>query len=563
MNYKVHFLPADVTAEVLEETTILEAARNAGVHIDAPCGGMGTCGKCKVRITEGSEPGVVLACQERIEEDLTVNTLLNGRPVEKILTEGIGRKADPDPGISPEKIAAEQGRTEETGILRRFFLMAFDIGTTTVVGYLLDGRSGALLETVSRVNPQRDFGADVITRANYVLENGEEGGRKLRECIVSALNDLILEAAEKAGISREEILQAAIVGNTCMHHLFLGISPDSLVHAPYVPAVKKALELSPEETGLHIHPQGKVLMLPNIAGFVGGDTVGCMLALAFDRLTKMTLMVDIGTNGEMVLGNWKKMLTTSTAAGPAFEGAKIECGMRGSEGAVSHFREKEDGSGIELEIVGRGTYDLDEAEKNLRSKAAGICGSGLIDVVAFFVRHGIITEMGAFRDTEDLTDPLALRYRDRIFIHDGQPAFRITEKSGRFPEVYVSQKDVREVQLAKGAIAAGIEILSDKLGIQTSDIEQVYLAGAFGNYMDPASACEIGLIPYELRDRIRGIGNAAGEGAKLAVLSRKEFAYAERLADETEFVELATEKSFQDVYVDQLMFDRACGDDEE
>ncbi|MDO4621340.1 MAG: ASKHA domain-containing protein [Eubacteriales bacterium] len=532
--YTVRFQPQNKTVEVEAGVTILEAERLAGLEPDAPCGGQGKCGKCKVNILQGKKQGEVLSCQTPVDSDLVVDTMSQEK-VHQILTGGSSRQVLFAPGVSRDK---------------PFWLMAFDIGTTTVVGYLLDGTEGKQILTVSRMNPQHEFGADVISRANYVLEEGEKGGQEMRACIVKALNALIGEACAKVGLDRSDILQVSIVGNTCMHHLLLGISPDSLVHAPYIPAVKKGMLLKPEEVGLQMAEDGTVVLLPNIAGFVGADTVGCMLAVAFDQLEMQTLMIDIGTNGELVMGNKTKMVTTSTAAGPAFEGAKIECGMRGSSGAISHLKEKEDG--IELEIV-------DEV------KPVGICGSGLIDVVAFLIRHGFVNCYGGFRDREDIeedADPLAIKELDRLIEVHGQPAFLLipAEETQFGTAIYLTQKDLREVQLAKGAIAAGIEIMADKLGISIEDIQQVFLAGAFGTYMDAESACEIGLIPYELKERILPIGNAAGEGAKLAVINRNEYDYACRMSEEVDFIELATESCFQDVFVDQLEFQRAVED---
>lgn len=590
--YRICFRPQNKEIEVDAGTTILEAERMAGLEPDAPCGGNGKCGKCKVDIVKGKKTGVVLACQTWIDSSMTVDTMYQEK-VRKILSDGLTRTVPVEPGVFPgeDKKPGKDGESGQGGV--PFCLMAFDIGTTTVVGYLLDGRTGRTMSVASRMNPQHAFGADVISRANYVLEHGEEGGRELRACIVKAMNGLIREAAEKAGVSPEDILQTAVVGNTCMHHLFLGISPDSLVYAPYVPAVRRGMILTAEETGLRFGPccvkeekdgkissfelekeisanegsdkeflisrdmrraekayekQGVVLLLPNIAGFVGADTIGCMVSASFDRLEELTLMVDIGTNGEMVLGDRRKMLTTSTAAGPAFEGAKIECGMRGADGAVSHLRESDDG--FSLEIVGD-------------AKPVGICGSGLIDTLAFLIRHGFINNYGAFRDPEDLEDPLAQKLNNRMITVHGQPAFLLVSgaESATGDDIYLTQKDVREVQLAKGAIAAGIQILTEKLGKKTGDIRQVLLAGAFGNYMDSGSACEIGMIPYELHDRIKAVGNAAGEGAKLATVNRGEFEYACRLSEETEFIELASESSFQDVFVDKLEFERAVEDE--
>ena len=529
--YKVTFLPQKITVEVPEGTMILEAEQQAGLEPDAPCGGQGKCGKCRVNIAEGKKTGVVLACVTPVDSDMKIDTMFMEK-MQQILTGGMSREVPTEPGI---------GRPE--GDDRPFYMVAFDIGTTTVVGYLLHGGNGEVFGVASMMNPQHQFGADVISRSNYVLEN-EDGGKKMREVIVKALNQMIGQLCKDAGITREDVLQVSIVGNTCMHHLFLGISPQSLVLAPYIPAVKDGMIRRPEEVGIDIAAEGDVVILPNIAGFVGADTVGCMLAVAFDELEPMTLMIDIGTNGELVMGNKNKMVTTSTAAGPAFEGAKIECGMRGSKGAISHL-EVVDGH-IKLGIV-------DDA------KAVGICGSGLIDILAYMIRHGIVDTYGGFMDADELEDPVAVAESWRLQEKDGQPVYILVkgEDAANGSDIYLSQKDIREVQLAKGAIAAGIEIMAEKLGIESSQIDQVFLAGAFGNYMDEKNACEIGLIPYALIDRIRPIGNAAGEGSKLACMNRGQYDYACEMAKKAEFIELATEPQFQDVFVDQLEFDRA------
>ena len=528
-----HLKNKEVTVE--EGTTILEAERLAGLEPDAPCGGAGKCGKCKVNIEKGKRTGVVLACQEKVESDLVVDLMVN-EGVHRILEGGMERQVELDPQIA-----------WKDGSDRPFYLMAFDIGTTTVVGYLLDGGTGNVLQTVSRMNPQHAFGGDVISRANYVLEHGDAGQKEMRKVIVDALNGLLAEAARDQGISVEEILQASVVGNTCMHHLFYGVSPQSLVLAPYVPAIREGMILTPERAGLKIAKEGRVFLLPNIAGFVGADTVACMLATAFDTITQPSLMIDIGTNGELVMTNGTRMVTTSTAAGPAFEGAKIECGMRGSDGAISHLKETEDG--FELEIVGN-------------TKAVGICGSGLLDILAYLIRRGFVNSYGGFRDEDDLEDPAAIAQKDRLVQIGGQKAFLLIpgSETANGADIYLSQKDIREVQLAKGAIAAGIEIMAGKLGIEPADLQAVYLAGAFGNYMDAGSACEIGMIPYELKERIHPIGNAAGEGAKLAVKNFGQYEYACRLSEMADFIELANESIFQDTFVDHLEFERAPED---
>ena len=470
MKYTVTFQPGGAAIAVEPGTTVLSAMIGAGLRPDAPCGGKGTCGKCRV-ILDGQE---VLACQTRVDRDMAVFT--GDKAEVKILTEGLKAAVNPD-------------GTDD-------YVLAFDIGTTTVVAYLLDGRTGALLAQGSCVNPQGQFGADVISRIQYALK---EGGQAVSGCIRDAMAELTKDTARRAGISPERITAAAVVGNTAMHHLLLGIDPKPLVTPPYMPAVSEAME------------RGGARILPNIAGFVGGDTVGCMVSTRFDRQEEWTLLIDIGTNGEMVLGNRERRIACSTAAGPAFEGAKISCGMRGAEGAVDHVT-LENGE-IRCHVMGDGL-------------PKGLCGSGLLDLVAVLLELGIITESGRMP----------------------QKAYTLCEN------VTLTQKDVREVQLAKAAIRAGIELLAEKMGIRVSEIRRVYLAGAFGNYMNPASACRIGMIPPVLLDRIVPIGNAAGEGAKLCALSRAEFEYSRKLAKETEFLELASLPQFQDRYVDALEF---------
>ena len=473
MQYTVTFLPDNIAVTVDAGTDLLQAQILAGLRPDAPCGGRGTCGKCRVTV-EGKE---VLSCQTPVDRDMTVHT--QAAAAVKILTGGLAAEVRPDGAHD--------------------YVLAFDIGTTTVVCYLLDGKTGALLSQSSTMNPQAQYGADVISRIQHVLEN--QGAEALKGCVQQALRALTADVAAQAGIAPEQITAAAIVGNTAMHHLLLGIDPSPLVIPPYMPNVFEALE------------KDIARILPNIAGFVGGDTVGCMVATRFDTLEDLTLMIDIGTNGEMVLGNRERRIACSTAAGPAFEGAKISCGMRGAAGAVDHVW-AENGE-VKYSVIGGG-------------KAVGLCGSGLLDLIAVLLDLEIIDETGYLEDSE--------------YTLAGTP-------------VVLTQKDVREVQLAKAAIRAGIELLAAQLGIAIEQIQKVYLAGAFGNYLNPASACRIGMIPPVLLDRIQPIGNAAGEGAKLCALSREEFEYSKQLAANTEFLELASLPEFQDCYVDALEFE--------
>ena len=577
----VKFVREGIEIEVNAGMSVLEAEIRAGLRPDAPCGGLGKCGKCLVKINGE----VVKACQVRIGEGETcVVETLDRAGNEKILTDGFNREVVFEPGLRMAQVELEKAKTGEKrsdwqrlldtlaetdgevepgqmevdlklagelyGMRRdsdewyviysrrrilemrkeagRRCLAAFDIGTTTIAGYLLDGADGRTLAVESRMNPQAQYGADVIMRANYALEHGTEA---LSMCVRKAVNEMLGSLAEDAGIRREDVFQVCVVGNTCMHHLFLGISPASLVHAPYTPAVSERLVLNAGDYGLAVQERAELIMLSDIAGYVGADTCGCLLAIRQDQQEEISLMIDIGTNGEIVLGNSKRRIACSTAAGPAFEGAKIACGMRGAEGAIEHAHLEE--GRLVCKVIGDG-------------KPTGICGSGLIDIIAGLLEAGVIDETGRLME-----GPRVVQIDDNT-----KTAYLLAgpSESGNGKPVYLSQKDIREVQLAKGAIAAGIALLAEQMGITLEQIEQVYIAGAFGNYMDPAGACRIGMLPGILKDRIIPVGNAAGEGAKLALLNNEELERAERLARHTEFLELAALPEFQDEFVDQLEF---------
>lgn len=482
MNHKVVFLPQNISITVADNTTVLQAQISAGLYPDAPCGGKGTCGKCKVEI----EKEVLLACQTPVQKDMVVR--LPDQEAPEILTGGISNQVCADASHK--------------------YVVAFDIGTTTLVGFLLDGKSGSLLGSASSVNPQTQYGADVITRIETALSRSKP---VVRCSVIRALRKLLWQMASEQGIGTDQISLVTIVGNTAMHHLMLGIDPSPLVRPPYMPSVSDAMEI-PVDDLLPIDPDGMLRILPNIAGFVGGDTVSCMVAADFGKRKDLTLMIDIGTNGEMVLGNCDRRIACSTAAGPAFEGAKITQGMRGSPGAIDRVWLKDDK--LYYHIIGR-------------PEASGICGSGLLDLIACLLDLGIIDESG-YLQNKKYTLPRS--------------------------KVRLTQSDVREVQLAKAAIRAGIELMCEALGVKPADIQTVLLAGAFGNYMDPKSACRIGMIPPILLDRITPIGNAAGEGAKLCAVNRDIYEYAKELAAKTEFLELATLPEFQDRFVDALEF---------
>ena len=571
----VKFVRENIEIEMEDGASVLEAEIRAGLRPDAPCGGLGKCGKCLVKINGE----VVKACQVRISEGETcVVETLDRAGNEKILTDGFNREVVFEPGLRMVQVELEKARPGEKrsdwqrlldelaemdsdvepermevdlklagelyGMRRdsddwyviysgrrilemrkqagRRCLAAFDIGTTTIAGYLLDSEDGRMLAVESRMNPQAQYGADVIMRANYALEHGTD---VLSRCIREAVNEMLGVLAGDAGISREDIFQVCIVGNTCMHHLFLGISPASLVHAPYTPAVSERLVLNAGDYGLDVQRKAELIMLPDIAGYVGADTCGCLLALRQDQKDEISLMIDIGTNGEMVLGNRNRLVTCSTAAGPAFEGAKIECGMRGAAGAVDHVKYE------------NGKWDYTTVGNQ---PAVGLCGSGLIDLVAGLLDAGMLDENGALSSGQEK-----------------QGVFMLVplEQAGNERGVYLTQKDIGEVQLAKAAIAAGIQMLMKRLGITEEEIWSVYIAGAFGNYMDPVSAGKIGLLPAALVKKVKPVGNAAGEGAKIALVNEREMLEMDELVGKIDFVELAASGDFQDYFIDELGFE--------
>ena len=591
---KVVFQPSG--AELIAEPgmTIMQALHRAGLNIDAPCGGNGTCKKCKVKVTDADGQRTVLACQTVITGDMTVDISREDEG-HRILMGGITREVAATPSVSVRTIqvprpsttdlrscwlrvcaAAEEAAGLPAGTIRPNLLaisnlyqtleaneykvdailcdgallavqpvgspvlgLAYDIGTTTIACYLLDLRSGKQLSQSSMLNPQTTFGGDVIMRMKYSVENGLE---ELTDCVRKALNALAAKSAASAKQKLKDVYLVTVVGNTCMHHLFMGISPASLAYAPYTAAVTEPIQSEAVNFGFSIHPAAKLFMLPNIAGFVGADTVGAALAASMDDKDKLTLLIDIGTNGEMVLGTKEHLVACSTAAGPAFEGALISCGMRGAEGAIDHVKLLN--GKFEYTVIGGG-------------KPIGICGSGLIDLLSELVRVGLVESGGRMIDDDEVeADPACKPYAGFMETKNGFRAFRMAsaEESGTGEALYFTQKDVREVQLAKGAMAAGIQMMCRHLGVTVEEITSVMIAGAFGSYMSPVSACGIGLIPPQLGDRVMAIGNAAGEGSKLCALSIDEYRRAATLAKGMDYLELAADPAFQDVFVDELEF---------
>jgi len=530
-HYTVTFQPDGTIISIHSGATILEAAEQAGIILNSVCGGAGTCGKCAVSVGGGAKQ--VLGCQYKIESDLTVIINSDSRFFEaKILQHGIDRQVKAAPSILEKKpeLAKTAGKV---------FGAALDIGTSTLVAKLIDMSDGRCAATAATENPQIRFGDDVISRIAYAETEG--GLDELNKVLIKSINLLIGRLCEKGGIKRSDIYEVTAAGNTAMSHIFLKFPVRSLGQAPYEAYCLEAQDRGAKEMGLEINPAGSVHTIENIAGFVGSDTTAVALAVGMEKMDKMTLVVDIGTNGELILGTKAKMFAASCAAGPALEGARISQGSRAVEGAIERVLVK-DGD-IELDIIG--------AEGG--ASARSICGSGLIDAVAVMLDAGLIEATG--RMVKQVSGKVPDDIADRVIEHDGQGAFVLARNANNgCGAVILTQKDIRETQLAKAAIRAGIKLLQKKMGIADDDIEQVLLAGAFGNYIKRESARRIGLLCDVDLEKIHFVGNAASVGAQMVLVSSECRSLVAELVKKIEYVEIANESDFQGVFADSLMF---------
>ena len=479
---QITVLPMGRCITVSQPVSLADILRSEKLYIDAPCGGMGKCGKCTVLI-DGTP---ALACQTIVDRDMTVT--LPDHAVIHVMTDGI---------------KAIASHTSQDG-----HLIALDIGTTTVAAFLLD-KNGTELGCASCLNPQTAFGADVISRIQYALKNGIE---PLCRCIRDCVAELISSLCKNADIAPSGISTVSMVGNPAMQQLFLGISLENLAKIPFSPVLKEAKTVPAVE---YLPPctNASILIVPNIAGFIGADTVAGILATGMDKSDEIALLVDIGTNGEMVLGSRHRLIACSTAAGPALEGANIQCGMRGQNGAIDHVWVED--TKLHYSVI-----------SNI--EPTGICGSGLIDAIAAALELGLLNERGRILN-ESHTIPLS-------------------------STVYLTQDDIRQVQTAKGAIAAGIALMIKELGISSDEISHVYLAGAFGSYMNPRSACRMGLLPPELEHKITAVGNAAGSGAKLLAQDRDLLTYTQALTGRIAHLELASHPDFRRCFAKHMRF---------
>ncbi len=589
--------------------TLFDAASWNGIAIDSTCGGHGTCKKCRVRIAadppapssldlraytpQEIKDGWRLACRTPATRDTTVEVPpLTTRP--KAATVGVGRQvilrpavqkrylelAEPslaDQASDLERVLAQLddlepraelpvlqtlGRTlraadykvtavvvddvliavEPGDTTSRRFGIAFDLGTTTVVATLLDLSTGTPAAVASALNKQQPFGADVITRISAtMMDPGAQD--KLRQLARETLAELAAEVCAEGQVPPDEVYEVALAGNATMTHLVLGIDPEPLGMAPFILSTRLFPEVLAAELGLDgtVHPRARAVVFPSFGAYVGGDITAGLLASGMDRDARVRLFVDIGTNCEIVLGNREWLLATAAPAGPAFEGAAIRCGMRAADGAI--------------EVVG---MTADELTLKVIGDAEplGLCGSGLVDAVTGLVALGLVDSSGRFVAEEQaavLAPGLAPRLtrigQERVFVLHWRGPEQAAEDS-----IYLSQRDVRELQFAKAAIATGWRILLEEAGLTEADVKQVLLAGSFGSYLSPAAAIRIGLVPRVAVQRVVAAGNVAGEGAKMALLSLRERAGGLALLEEVRYVELSDRPDFNDQFVERLSF---------
>ncbi len=610
----LRILPEERALGVAPGTTILRAAHAAGIDITATCGGRGRCTSCRVKFIEGTIPpptimdqlqlgadlvreGYRLSCQCAVTEPITVQAAppLDERAFQILgAGEGVAGRVAIDAGIVKQVVKVSLPRTEDhqtsdleellavlgpapadvpAEILRSLpaalresdgevtvtmfgrsviavergdtalmkFGLAIDVGTTSVVTTLIELESGEQLASVSSLNPQSVFGGDLMSRIAFAQFN-PGNLRKLRTRIIGLLNQHIEQVCRESGVLAKWIHKLVVVGNTCMHHLLLGIDPSWVGLAPYAPVVRVPLVLPAREVLLKVAPEARVCFLPIVAGFVGADAVAVALATQIAETPDLRVAVDIGTNGEVLLGSRAHLWACSAPAGPALEGAQIRHGMRGAAGAIDRVRV--DAGGIHIHTIGE-------------AAAQGICGSGLIDLIAGLLDAGVIDGTGLIDlDRRDGLPP-ALAARLRMVGEERQVLVLEPGEAGATQEIVLTQDDVRQVQLAKGAIASGVAMLLHVAGVPSEQVTELMLAGGFGNYISIRSALRIGLIPPLPAEKIRYVGNAAALGAQLCLVSEPERARAETLARSIEHVSLAAHPDFQDIFVDCMNFPRS------
>jgi len=598
----VIFQPSGRLVLVSKGATLRDAISKAKLVIEYPCGGKGICGKCLIKIIRGSisptdsdkriftpqelKDGYRLACLAKVQGDLEVLICSSPIPqIKKASSKKVAIPCHPDikkvfvklekPSLNypisyEENIKNSVGRLvgepylnldslieipdaisppnyEITAVLennkiihvtsgirdQKLFGVALDIGTTTVAGCLIDLVSGEEVATSYETNVQIKYGGDVISRINFSNSKGKEGLVKLQNEIMRVVNIIITKMAKFAGIDKRDIYEMVVVGNSTMTHLFAGISPKSLGSIPFIPVFKDGMILRSKELGIDIFHGGVIYIAPNIGGFIGSDTLGVILALQLHTSKGVELAIDLGTNGQVVLKTPAKMIAASTAAGPAFEGVGLSSGTRAIPGAIESFRINNDGKICYNTIANK--------------EALGICGSGLIDVIAELVKSKIIDRSGAFMGSQRSQE-----FPKGCEEINGEMGFIVAETKDK--KIAITQKDIRKIQLAKAAIRSGIEILKKEQGCDNHQIDNLFIAGTFGNSINKENAKIVGIIPDVPSEKIEFVGNSALEGAKMILISAKMKAVARDISYSTRHIELSTRSDFQDKFVEYMGF---------
>jgi uncharacterized 2Fe-2S/4Fe-4S cluster protein (DUF4445 family) len=597
---QVNFEPIGRRVQVEQGTDLLSAAQSAGVRIISICGGVGSCDSCRVQWVSGqlSEhslteqdvfdrdqlgSGLRLACQTEVLADAKIYVPAESlTSAQRLQIEGEEAEFDVEPAVISLELEVEPPtltdlrsdirRIEQALLARglspphfdirtlrelpalvrkqdwkgsivwrdgdivtflppgkRLIGLAIDIGTTKLASYLVDLEDGKTLAKLGAMNPQISFGEDVISRIAYVAAH-QDGQASLQEELSEAINTMVAEMCTSAGVDRDQIVDAVVVGNTAMHHIFAGLPVEQLGLAPYVPALSHLIYVHASDLGLELAPLAKVLFPPILAGFVGADHLAMLLATGVERSGKSILAVDIGTNTEISLSHGEKILSCSCASGPAFEGAHIRDGMRASAGAIERVQI------IDGQVR---TYTIED------EPAVGICGSGILDAIAEMFEVGAVEGNGRLRAAHPLVQGSG---------RDANLPLVSAAESGHGRAILVTREDVHEIQLAKAAIRAGTDVLLQEAGLHPEDLDEVIVAGAFGTYLNLESALRIGMFPDVPEDRFRQVGNAAGAGAKLLLVSREKRQEMERILLKMRYIELTTYDGFQDKFVSSMHF---------
>ena len=549
-------LPRGITIDMDGGDTLLEAIRRADdIRFETPCNGRGTCGKCKVLVWGGQlEP--LSPSEEKALSD-----------VEKEEGFRLACCARPAPGYTGDIVIELPGKEEKAVVLadadyvrevkaplfaekgERAFGIAVDIGTTTVAAVLLDLQTGETLERTSAVNPQTEVGGDVLTRIAYTISNPESGLKHCQKLIVALLNKMTDEMLAKSGVAASDLRGYAIAANCTMLHLLLGVDPESLSRAPFTPVFTEGQMLLANDIGLcPANPDARLYCLPSVSAYIGADIVAGIYMSGIDKTDKNIMFIDIGTNGEIVLSKKGKLYACSCAAGPAMEGMNISCGMRAAEGAIESVRYNDAVGMIWLRVIGDIRDERDILVK--RKPPTGICGSGVLETVAMLLKTRAISPDGKIKPKGSLIE--------NAFYKDGKDkGYYLCGVPGTPPAptpLHFSQADVRQIQLAKGAILSGFTALIEKSGLTFDDLDEVIIAGQFGSHLKAETLADIGILPGETRNRVRYIGNSSLAGAISVFLDKNLVEVYEGLRQDVDYMELGAYKGYANLFMECLSF---------